>query len=66
MREKVEELLNKRFKELSSDLENFPLPSDDHVELRRFSYKLGQHDLLIELLSTLGLKNPNLKELNNG
>ena len=62
----MEELLNKRFKELSSDLEDFPFPSDDHVELRRFSYKLGQHDLLVELFATLGLKNPNLKEPNNG
>ena len=65
MKERVEKFLNNRFKKLEKDLEDFPFPSDDHKELKRFQYKLGQHDLIVELFSVLSLKNTNRMGPNN-
>tara|TARA_B100000131_G_scaffold150031_1_gene145597 strand:+ start:1736 stop:1942 length:207 start_codon:yes stop_codon:yes gene_type:complete len=56
MLERVEKFLNKKQIKVDKELSNIPFPHDDCLEQRKFSYSLGQNDLILELRSDLGLK----------
>ena len=56
MLEQVEKLLNKKQKKVDEALEDMPFPLDDCLQQRKFSYNLGQNDLIVELRANLGLK----------
>ena len=62
---KLSKFLNERYRTTHLELEDFPTPVDEHEEIRRYSYKLGQHDLIVEMFSALDLENTNLGGSNN-
>ena len=53
MKEKLLELINERHEKVNAELEDFPFPSDEQLKIKKFYYKLGQHDLIVELLAFL-------------
>jgi hypothetical protein len=56
MLKRVETFLNNKQKKVNKVLDEIPFPSKDCLEQRKFSYNLGQSDLILELRSDLGLK----------
>ena len=64
MQDRVEAFLNKRWKKVGAELDKLPFPAKHCLDQRTFSYNLGQHDLIMELFSTLGIQNPNTKKPN--
>jgi len=57
MEKRVQKFLNKKYEKVEKDLMDWPFPIENCVDQRRFSYSLGQHDLIVELRADLGLEN---------
>tara|TARA_Y100000593_G_scaffold42861_1_gene82034 strand:- start:17263 stop:17460 length:198 start_codon:yes stop_codon:yes gene_type:complete len=62
MTEDLSNFLNKKWDDVNTALQDIPMPTDSNREIKEFNYKLGQHDLLVELFARLGKPNPHMKE----